>query len=181
MKGTVRILKRFIGATMLISAFLVVLNFLLLAILVFKGMNDEQSPSAVVVNVGESLHHSSNTYSLDSSAIKLLEQNRAWAMLIDVTGHVEWNYKLPDELPEKYSLTDIAKFTKNHLMDYPVFVWEDSPRLGSCRLSKTGLGEDATAHPSNKLGLFIAIKYSLFDFNKYWAGIIFVNFQLAIG
>lgn len=129
MKGTVRILKRFIGATMLISAFLVVFNFLLLSLLVFKGMNDGQSPAAVVENVAESLHVSSKKYSLDSSAVNLLEQHRAWAMLVDKTGLVKWNYMLPDELPIIYSLTDVAKFTKNYLMDYPVFVWEHDEGL----------------------------------------------------
>lgn len=59
MKGTVRILKHFIGATMLISAFLVVFNYMLLGIWIFKGMNTEHSPSDVVQNVAESLHSSS--------------------------------------------------------------------------------------------------------------------------
>lgn len=129
MKSTVRILKHFIGATMFISAFLVFFNFLLLGLMVFKGMNEGQSPSAVVENVAENLQFSSNRYSLDSSAATLLKQQRAWAMLIDDAGQVKWDYMLPNELPKNYTLTDIAKFTKNYLMDYPVFVWEHDQGL----------------------------------------------------
>lgn len=50
-------------------------------------------------------------------------------MLINDTGHIAWNYMLPDELPETYSLADVAKFTRNYLMDYPVFVWEHDEGL----------------------------------------------------
>lgn len=126
MEGSVRILKRFIGATMIISAFLLVFNFILLGVWILNGMNEGNSPATVVQNVAEGLHHSSDSYSLDSTHTKLLKQNHAWAMLIDDTGQVGWKYHLPDELPETYSLTDVAKFTQRYLMDYPVFVWEHS-------------------------------------------------------
>jgi len=129
MEGTVRILRRFISATMIISAFILILNFMMLGIWVFKGMNEGQSPAIVAQTVAEGLHGSSNTYSLDSSSEKLLKQNHAWAMLIDDTGHVAWDYMLPDEVPKTYSLTDAAKFTRNYLMDYPVFVWEHDEGL----------------------------------------------------
>lgn len=124
MEGAVRILKRFIGTTMIISAFLLVFNFILLGVWVLNGMNEGNSPAKVVQKVAEGLNRSSNSYSLDTTTAKLLEQNHAWAMLIVDTGQVGWNYHLPDELPETYSLTDVAKFTQRYLMDYPVFVWE---------------------------------------------------------
>ena len=129
MEGTVRILKRFIGSTMIISAFLLLFNFILLGVWVFKGTNEGHSPATVVQNVAEGLHQSSSIYSLDSSVEKLLNKNHAWAMLIDDTGHIAWNYKLPNGLPEKYSLSDVAKFTQSYLKDYPVFVWEHDEGL----------------------------------------------------
>jgi len=124
MEGTVRILKRFISTTMVISIFLLIFNYILLGVWVFNGMNKGQSPSYVVQNVAKGLHLSSNAYYLDSSAGDMLRQNHARAMLVDNEGHVVWNYMLPDELPRTYSLTDVSKFTRNYLMDYPVFVWE---------------------------------------------------------
>lgn len=123
MEGTVRILRRFIGATMIISIFLVIFNFMLLVVWGFKGINEGHSPGVVVKNVAKGLHLSSNTYSLDSSSAEFLNQNHAWAMLIDDTGQVAWDYRLPEELYKTYSLVDVAKFTRNYLMDYPVFVW----------------------------------------------------------
>lgn len=124
MEGTIRILKRYVSATMIISVFLLIFNFIMLGILVFNGINKGQSPGAVVKNVAESLHKSSNTYELESSAIKMLHQNDAWAMLINEQGQVEWNYMLPAEIPKTYTLAEVSKFTRHFLMDYPVFVWE---------------------------------------------------------
>ncbi len=129
MEGTVRILRRFISATMIISTFLLIFNFMLLGVWVFKGMNERHSPGAVVQKVAEGLYPLSNSYSLDSSPEKLLKQNNAWAMLIDNTGHKVWNYMLPDEIPDTFSLADVAKFSRNYLMDYPVFVWEHDEGL----------------------------------------------------
>lgn len=130
MESTVRILKRFISATVIISIFLLIFNFILLGVWVFKGMNAGQSPNAVVQNVAKSLRISPNAaYSLDSSTSELLSQHHAWAMLVDGKGHVTWNYMLPHELPKTYSLADVAKFTRNYLMDYPVFVWEHAEGL----------------------------------------------------
>ena len=129
MEGAVRILKRFIGATMIIAVFLLFFNFVLLGVWVLKGMNERQSPANVVQNVSEGLYRSSNTYFLDTSLARLLKQNHAWAMLINDSGQVAWNYMLPDEILSTYTLTDVAKFTQSYLMDYPVFVWEHEEGL----------------------------------------------------
>lgn len=128
-EGTARILKRFVNTTIIISLFLLVTNFILLGIVVFKGINTGQSPGTVVQKVAENLHSESGTYYLGSGMEDTLKQNKAWAMLIDNTGYVAWEYMLPEEVPKKYSLSDVAKFTRNYLMDYPVFVWEHSEGL----------------------------------------------------
>lgn len=129
MEETIRILRRFIGSTMIISILLLIFNFILLAVWVSNGMNHVNSPGTVVQNVAKNLHRSSNTYSLDSSSLKLLKQNHAWAMLIDNTGHIVWVYMLPEELHKTYSLVDVATFTRYYLADYPVFVWEHEEGL----------------------------------------------------
>lgn len=124
MEGTVKILKRFIGATMMISALLLILNFLFLSVWVLKGMNNQQSHGKVVQTVAAGLHPTDDTYTLEDPSVQLLEEHSAWAMLIDQGGRVAWERKVPEELPKSYSLTDIAKFSRNYLKDYPVFVWE---------------------------------------------------------
>lgn len=124
MNGIIRILRRFISATIMISVFLLILNFALLGIWIFGGMNRGQSPDSVVQNVAEGLHNKSNSFFLDEKADKLLVQNHAWAMLLDKDGNMKWSYSIPAELPHSYTITDIAQLSRNYLMDYPVFVWK---------------------------------------------------------
>ena len=55
---------------------------------------------------------------------KELEENDSWAMILDDTGAMVWEERLPEELPRWYTPTDVAKFSRWYLRDYPVFVLE---------------------------------------------------------
>lgn len=170
MEGTVRILKRFIGATMAISAFLLVFNLILLGTWVLKGMEESQSSAGLVQFVAEGLHPSANTYSLESQAQRLLQQNDAWAMLIDAAGHVVWSYMLPEEIPEAYSLTDVARFTKGYLLDFPVFVWAHDEGLV------------VMGYPKNSLAKYqyILATHWVSDLPLRMASLVMVNIVLAL-
>lgn len=124
-EGTALILRRFIRATVLISVLLLVLNGVLLAAWVLKGMNTGQSPAAVVERVSKGLTREAAglaSYTLQPAASELLDQRESWAMLINQSGQAVWSYRLPSEVPTVYSLTDVARFTQRYIMDYPVFV-----------------------------------------------------------
>ena len=54
----------------------------------------------------------------------LLEENHAWAMILDDAGTVIFQRGLPEELPRRYTTTDVAKFSRWYLGDYPVYVRE---------------------------------------------------------
>lgn len=43
-----------------------------------------------------------------------------WAILIGEDGQVVWSIRKPADVPEQYSLTDVASFTRWYLNDYPV-------------------------------------------------------------
>lgn len=49
----------------------------------------------------------------------------AWAMVLDDTGSVIWSYALPDSLHRTYTASEIARFAKWYLEDYPVFCWTE--------------------------------------------------------
>ncbi|MFS8651154.1 MAG: HAMP domain-containing sensor histidine kinase [Caldibacillus sp.] len=129
MQGSIRILGRFIGATVLISVFLLIFNFVLLAVLIFNGMNEGGYPGAVVQQVAEGLQRRGEQFSLVDDAKATLVKNQAWALLIDEDGTVLWAYQAPDELPNHFSLVDVAKFTRWYLQDYPVFTHEHEDGL----------------------------------------------------
>ncbi|MCM3039136.1 HAMP domain-containing histidine kinase [Paenibacillus motobuensis] len=141
MDGAARILRRFAGATIVISVFLLILNFILLGVWIFKGMNEGQSPDSITQKVAVALQSNASGYSLHEDGQRLLEQNEAWAMLINGRGDVVWDFDLPATLPWSYTLTEVAQFTRNYLMDYPVYVWEHANGLIVIGFPKTSMAK----------------------------------------
>lgn len=43
-------------------------------------------------------------------------------MFIDEKGKCTWSLYLPQDIPNQYSVQDIAVFSKGYLKDYPVFL-----------------------------------------------------------
>lgn len=124
MEGAAGILRRFVVATIIISVLVLAVNYMILGVWVFKGMGEGKSPASVSQSVAEGLRLQDERYELNENSTKLLRENHAWAMLINQNGDVVWHKATPDDLPDHYSLTDVAKFSRHYLMDYPVFVWE---------------------------------------------------------
>lgn len=62
-----------------------------------------------------------------------------WAMILDETGDVVWNYKLPEELQHHYTASEIARFTRWYLEDYPVFTWVEDYGLFVVGMPKESL------------------------------------------
>jgi len=156
MDGTARIIKRYVGTTILIAFALFFLNFFVLGSWVFNGMQQEQPPDQIAKSVAQGLevlgdsrtHTHAQTqseesrYSLHADAVQLLQKSHAWAMLLDQGGQVTWSYELPDELPRTYSLTDVAQFSRHYLQHYPVYVWKHPSGSG---LIVVGYPQDSLA------------------------------------
>ncbi len=49
----------------------------------------------------------------------------AWAMVLDDAGNVIWSYALPETLDRTYTPSDVARFARWYLDDYPVFCWSE--------------------------------------------------------
>lgn len=60
--------------------------------------------------------------SIEENAKKLLSGKKSWAMILDGTGRVIWDYQMPNELPREYSVSDVAGFSRWYLEEYPVLV-----------------------------------------------------------
>lgn len=51
-----------------------------------------------------------------------LRDAQIWAVYLDETGKVLWKENAPDEIPDSFSVPDVAAFAKGYLADYPVFI-----------------------------------------------------------
>lgn len=66
---------------------------------------------------------------LSDEATKTLRQNEIWAIYLNEDGQCYWAVDLPAEVPERYTIQDVARFAKGYLADYPVFVWNAADGL----------------------------------------------------
>lgn len=141
MDGIIRILRRFVATTIIVSILLLIFNFILLGTLVFKEINQRPSPEGVVGEVAEGLTLQDGNYTLEEHAAQLLRNHQAWAMLLDDSGRVQWGYHLPNDVPQTYNLVDVAKFSRYYLKDYPVYIWEHKDGLVVVGYPKSSYGK----------------------------------------
>lgn len=120
----IRLIRRYIGTTVVISLLLLTLNLVMLGTVLFQEAYEKEAPASVLERIAASLVWKDIGYVLGEAEQQWLEQNHAWAMLLSEDGAVKWEYRLPEEIPRSYTLSEVAKFSRNYLMDYPVFVWE---------------------------------------------------------
>ena len=73
-----------------------------------------------VSQVSAALTQEGNSYAFAGEDL-LPEGN--WALLLDESGQVVWSFQKPDDLPDHYTLTQVASFTRWYLEDYPVQCW----------------------------------------------------------
>ena len=93
---------------------------------VFYHSDGGRSWSVSVSSVSSTLTWNGTDY--EFSGEDLLGDDR-WAILISEDGQVIWSFQKPVDVPEQYSLTDVASFTRWYLRDYPV----------QCRIRDDGL------------------------------------------
>ena len=77
--------------------------------------NIEKASDRIVNENGE--------YKADQSILDLLDETSAFAMIIDESGSVIWNYNKPSDIPDSYSIKDVASFTRWYLNGYPTYTW----------------------------------------------------------
>lgn len=86
----------------------------------------ESSPKAMLNAVNKNLSSDDGKLFLDHNTIKKLKSHNIFAMVIDKdNGDVIWKENLPKGIALKYSIVDVAKFSRSYLKDYPVFVYEN--------------------------------------------------------
>ena len=93
---------------------------------VFYHSDGGRSWDVSVSRVSSTLSWNGTAY--EFSGEDLLGDDR-WAILISEDGQVIWSFHKPVDVPEQYSLTDVASFTRWYLRDYPV----------QCRVRDDGL------------------------------------------
>ena len=131
MNNVQRFFKRYVYSSVRLFCFFIFVNIaLFIALTVISGSQGSHSPTQLLEAITEDLQQSASSYVLSDNTIAKMEQENVWCMMIsNESGNVLWNYKLPSELPQHYTLGDVTEMTRWYLQEYPVFVSNQSDEL----------------------------------------------------
>ena len=124
MKSMMKILTRYVLSAAGVALILLIINFSVLAAWTAQSSKTTQRIYDIE-QFADSLVQSGGGYMLPEADRSKIETNRQWAMLIDNnSGKVIWNLNQPPEVPQSYTVSDVASFTRWYLNGYPVTVWK---------------------------------------------------------
>ena len=103
--------------SLLKGAMLVTVSALLIAVVTLVGIvafiyynsNGGQDWNTPMETLSDALVWDGTAYSLTED--ELLEEDR-WAMLLNQEGQVVWSLRKPEDVPEQYTVSDVASFTR---------------------------------------------------------------------
>ena len=111
-------LLRFISYILLL-AFLNIIGFMWTFYDIVKTDYGTTSPKNMLAQTISN----SDSQGISQEMFLKLQENQVWAMFLDANGFCQWTVNLPEEIPQKYSVQDVAVFSRGYIKDYPVFVW----------------------------------------------------------
>ncbi len=125
MESAYRFFRKYFLSTALILLLFFITNVgLILGVLTFANSNSSD-PDIPIVSICDGIQLQDNgTIIADEFTCDALRQKQAWAMILDQDGSVCWQLDMPADLPTKYTLTDVAKFSRWYIEDYPTYVYE---------------------------------------------------------
>ena len=104
-----------------VSALLIVAVTLLgLVAFIYYNSNGGRDWNTPMEKLSSTLLWDGTAYSFTGDEV--LEEER-WAMLLNQDGQVVWSLRKPEDVPERYTVSEVAAFTRWYLSDYPVQSW----------------------------------------------------------
>lgn len=130
MKSIPKLIKRFVGILMLGSFFILITNFIILAVIAATQAPNGY-PWKTAEQAAESIKESEQGYMMPDKMIEELNAQNVWAVYIDnATGECVWHSEnLPDTVPLEYTVSDIANLTRGYIDGYPTFTGESENGL----------------------------------------------------
>ena len=125
MKPVERFFRKYFLSMVGIIALFLLLNVVLFFSVLLWAWQTSETPEISISKICDSITLDETGHLTAAGVLdEILEEHHAWAMILDDTGTVIFQSKLPEELPRQYTAADVAKFSRWYLGDYPVYVRE---------------------------------------------------------
>ena len=125
MKPVERFFRKYFLSMVGIIVLFLLLNIVLFFSVLIWAWQTSEAPELSISEIRDRITLDGTGHLTAAGALdEILEEHHAWAMILDDTGTVIFQSKLPEELPRQYTAADVAKFSRWYLGDYPVYVQE---------------------------------------------------------
>lgn len=139
-------------------------DFIICMAVMYKSSDINYTDASEIM---EGLSYNTGEYVLSDEESTQLQKNNEFAFLLDSTGNITWSENMPESLKKsKYTLQDVAKFTRYYLDDCPVrtyIVSED--RLLIVGKLNADIWKYTLEYDANNVLTFLEITPVLFIFN----------------
>lgn len=123
MTSVQRFFHKYFLSTMGIILLFLVVNIVLGGMILITAANNAMDSRLPISKLAGMVTATDGKISTTQEFDQKLANNNAWAMLLNDSGTVIWNERMPDDLPQSFTATEIAQFSRWYLKDYPVYVW----------------------------------------------------------
>ena len=76
-----------------------------------------------IEKVSDHIINADDHYQVEQSVYELLDKTASFAMIINDSGNIVWEYNKPSDVPDIYSIKEVASFTRWYLNGYPAYTW----------------------------------------------------------
>ena len=90
--------------------------------LTFYGIMKKDFGGLSPTNMLEITAASASLNGISNEESERLRSNQIWAIYLDIDGNTAWEIDAPKDLPDHFTVRDVAVFAKGYLVDYPVFI-----------------------------------------------------------
>lgn len=123
MNAVQRFFRRYIFSMVGIVIIFLAVNIALFFVILITGSMSGAVTSFTVRDFSDHVALRDGKYVADDTALFMLQEQSAWAMMLNKDGDVVWQQELPEKLPRSYTSAEIASFSRWYLEDYPVKIW----------------------------------------------------------
>lgn len=123
MNSVQRFFRKYFLSTIGVLLLFLVVNIVLAGVILITAANNSMDSHLPISKLAAMVTVTDGIISTTQDFSEKLADNNAWAMLLNDSGTVIWNERMPDDLPQSYTAAEIAQFSRWYLKDYPVYVW----------------------------------------------------------
>lgn len=143
-----KVIGRYIVSAAVVALVLLILNISIFVLWISRA-SEYGIKNYDISKITEELEFKEGHFYMSEKGSSMIDDEYQWAMLLDNNGEVIWEKSLPSEIPKKFSVPEVAGFSKWYLKDYPVKAWRVEDKLfviGSPKGSIWKLGIEMPEH-----------------------------------